>query len=289
MQNSSGALPRHVVRVMRILPLALVAAMPGILAPSTAQAQIAVDRVELFLTPGVANRTTAVITVANEGTRPMQASVYTADWDRDSTGGNRFFPLGTVKESCRRMVQAFPAAMRLEPGTQQAVRVTLEGADTLTESCWGVVFIEAADLQQVQGRMVQAILRPGVKYYVEPQRANRREGEIEELRLVPHVPTAEEMRVAPAMRRGAATKDFEIHFRNAGGVQVRPAGKLEIRSADNALVSSVPIPEFPILPGAVRRVHVPMPALPKGRYVAIALIDFGGAEIAGGQIEFERP
>lgn len=273
----------------RRIALVALAVLSGIATPATGRAQIAVDRVELFLTPGVANRTTAVITVANEGTRPMQASVYTADWDRDSTGGNRFFPLGTVKESCRRMVQAFPAAMRLEPGTQQAVRVTLEGADTLSAACWGVVFIEAADLQQVQGRMVQAILRPGVKYYVEPPRANRRDGEIEELRLVPHVATAEEMRVAPAARVGVATKDFEVHFRNLGGVQIRPAGKLEIRSADNTLVSSVPIPEFPVLPGAVRRMRVPMPALPKGRYVAIALVDFGGAEIAGGQIEFERP
>jgi P pilus assembly chaperone PapD len=267
--------------------LAVGVAMAGL--PQQGVAQISVDRVELFLVPGVPDRATAVIMVANEGTRPMQASVYTADWDRDSTGGNRFFPLGAVKESCGQMVQAFPAAMRLEPGTQQAVRVTVQGADSIAASCWGVVFIEASDVQQVQGRSVQAVLRPGVKYYLEPAAANRRDGEIEAMYLDAHALTAEEMRVTQAAQPDTSRKDVVLHFRNLGGIQVRPTGTIEIRRDDNSLVSSVPIPEFPVLPGAMRTLRIPMPALAAGRHVAIALIDYGGAEIAGGQVEFTRP
>lgn len=258
-------------------------------APQPLTAQISVDRVELFLVPGVPDKATAVITVANEGTRPMQASIYTADWDRDSTGGNRFFPLGTVKESCGQMVQAFPAAMRLEAGTQQAVRVTIQGADSITASCWGVVFIEAADVQQVQGRSVQAVLRPGVKYYLEPPAANRRDGEVEAMYLDRHVLTAEEQRAAQGAAPDTARRDFVLHFRNLGGIQVRPTGTIEIRREDNSVVSSMPIPEFPVLPGAVRELRIPVPGLGSGRHVAIALIDYGGAEIAGGQVEFVHP
>ncbi|MBA3889261.1 MAG: hypothetical protein H0X64_01915 [Gemmatimonadaceae bacterium] len=285
--GAPGRLPT--ARAWRALVPLLVVAVATATLPQYATAQISVDRVELFLTPGAPDRTTAIITVTNEGTRPMQASVYTADWDRDSTGGNRFFPLGTVKESCGQMVQAFPAAMRLEPGTQQAVRVTVQGADSITASCWGVVFIEAADLQQVQGRTVQAVLRPGVKYYLEPPVANRRDGEIEAMYLDQHALTAEEMRVAQAARPDTSRKDFVLNFRNLGGIQVRPTGTVEIRRDDNTLVATIPIPEFPVLPGAVRKIRIPMPGLASGRHVAIALIDFGGPEIAGGQVEFTRP
>lgn len=289
-EDLTGASQRRpTARAWRALVSLVVLAAAVTSVPQQAMAQISVDRVELFLVPGVPDRATAVITVANEGTRPMQASIYTADWDRDSTGGNRFFPLGTVKESCGQMVQAFPAAMRLEPGTQQAVRVTVQGADSLVASCWGVVFIEAADVQQVQGRSVQAVLRPGVKYYLEPPAANRRDGEIEAMYLDQHVPTAEEMRAAQAAGPDTSRRDFVLHFRNLGGIQVRPTGTIEIRREDNTLVSTMPIPEFPVLPGAVRKLRVPMPAVASGRHVAIALIDFGGAEIAGGQVEFTRP
>jgi hypothetical protein len=50
----------------------------------------------------------------------------------------------------------------------------------------------------------------------------------------------------------------------------------------------VPIAEFPSLPGAIRKVSVEVPSsLAAGDYVVLALIDFGGAELVAGQIDFQ--
>jgi hypothetical protein len=51
---------------------------------------------------------------------------------------------------------------------------------------------------------------------------------------------------------------------------------------------TVPIAEFPTLPGATRKVVVEVPrTLAPGDYVVLALVDFGGAELVAGQIDFQ--
>ena len=65
-------------------------------------------------------------------------------------------------------------------------------------------------------------------------------------------------------------------------------GHLEFRRLDNTLAMQVPIDEFPTLPGATRKVMIDVPAgLSPGDYVVLALIDFGGAELVAGQIDYK--
>lgn len=266
----------------------LVAFGAALVAPAPARAQISVDQVEVFLAPGLPNRQTAVVNVANVGDKPIQATLYINDWDRDLTGDTRFFPVGQVTQSCRDRVQIFPTALRLEPRSEQAVRITYSGPDSLRQACWNVVFVEMADLQPVQGRVVQYVLRAGVKIYVEPAGLTR-DGAVEDMRIAPHTLTRDELTKVPAgVAVDSARSDVSLLFRNHGGIQIRPVGRVEIRRQDNSLASTVNVDEFPVLPGAERRLLVPLPTLPAGKYIAIALLDFGGAEIAGGQVEFER-
>ena len=73
-----------------LVALALAAAALGA-APSAARAQqLAVDQIEIYLTAGDPTRSSAVFNVSNEGARPLQASLYMSDWDRDSLGNHRF-------------------------------------------------------------------------------------------------------------------------------------------------------------------------------------------------------
>lgn len=276
---------RSTRRALGLLAASLLAAI----APRTAAAQISVDQVEVFLAPRLAGRQTAVVNVSNVGEKPIQATLYMNDWDRDSTGDTRFFPVGQVKNSCKDRIQVFPTALRLEPRSEQAVRVTYTGPDSLASACWNVVFVEMADLQPVQGRVVQYVLRAGVKIYVEPSGLPR-DGAVEDMKLAPHTFTREELtKVATKSPVDSARKDVSILFVNHGGVQIRPQGRVEIRRPDNSIVSTLNVDEFPVLPGAERRLLLPLPTLAAGKYIALALLDFGGAEIAGGQVEFEQP
>jgi hypothetical protein len=86
----------------------------------------------------------------------------------------------------------------------------------------------------------------------------------------------------------ATKKQIAIRFHNTGGVHLLAKGRLEFRRLDNSLAAEAPIAEFPTLPGATRKVMVDTPVgLAPGDYVVLALIDFGGAELVAGQIDFQ--
>jgi P pilus assembly chaperone PapD len=263
------------------LALALVTALPR-----AARAQMTVDQLELVLAPAGALRHSGVFTVANEGAKPLQASLSVADWDRDDDGTNRFFPSGTLPQSCASRIKVFPLTLRLDPGASQAVQVSMEGSDSLSATCWAIVFVESVQgqSQATRGPQLLYVLRTGIKVYVEPSGLER-EGGIEDLQVRPRTPAP----AGAAARRDTsrAKSEVAIVFRNTGGLPLLTRGAVEIRRQDNSLVAKVDVPEFPTLPGAARRLAVPLPALPPGQYVLLSLLDYGGAELAAGRLDFE--
>jgi hypothetical protein len=83
-------------------------------------------------------------------------------------------------------------------------------------------------------------------------------------------------------------KQIAIRFHNTGGMHLLGKGRLEFRRLDNTLALEAPIGEFATLPGALRKLVVDVPSgLAAGEYVVLALIDFGGAELVAGQIDFQ--
>jgi P pilus assembly chaperone PapD len=288
MSSTSPTLSRA-AKAATTTSLLLALVLAALLAPHRAAAQqLAVDQVELFLTPGDPSRGSAVFNVSNEGNSALQATLYTSDWDRDSVGNTRTFAVGTIPESCRDKVQIFPTQLQLEPHSQQAVRVTLVGGDTLSRACWSIVFVELRNpvRMQVAGRAIQAIVRVGTKIYVEP-RAAQRSGDIVDMRVLPHAATQVELAANTAL--DSSRKDLMLVFKNTGGMQIRPNGRVELRRADNSVAATVKVDEFPILPGATEQVRVPIPTLASGKYIALAILDYGGADIAGGQVEIQMP
>lgn len=241
--------------------------------PHAVAAQLSVDRVEIFLEPRAAGQGVASFAVSNEGDRVIEATVYLQDWERKDDGEHRFAPSDSLPHSCGRFLRVFPLSLRLPPGASQSVRVALDGADTLSAACWSVVFVESAPATPPGGRQITYVTRLGVKIYVLAPGLSR-EGEVEELLVRPKAP---------------GVREFVVAFRNTGGLPLWPHGSVEIRRLDNSVAATVEVPEFPVLPGALRRVVADVPKLAAGRYVALALIDFGGAEIAAGQLELEVP
>src|SRR2546422_7232425 len=163
----------------------------------------------------------------------------------------------------------------------QAVRVALDGADSLKQACWSVVFVETATPPPASGggRQVTYITRLGVKVYVTPPGLTR-DGEITDVQARP---------AAPREPAGSSGRELAVLFHNSGGLPLWPHGRVEFRRLDNSVAASVDIPEFPVLPGAARRVAIRVPGLPAGRYVALALIDYGGSELAGGRTAQPAP
>jgi P pilus assembly chaperone PapD len=254
------------------------------LAARPARAQLTVDQLELVINPATPLTRTAVFTVRNEAETPQQATVSVGDWDRDEGGVNQFYPSGTRPQSCGGRLKVFPLTLRLDPGAAQQVRVTLERADSLSGLCTSIVFLETTRRDPVPQRGAQLVyvLRTGVKVYVQPP-GLARDGGIEELSVQPHVRNPN----APNAAADSSTIEAVVAFRNAGGLPLSTKGTIEVRRPDNSVAAKVEVPMFPTLPGALRRVAVPLPPLGPGQYVILVLLDFGGAEIAAGQLDFE--
>jgi len=238
------------------------------------QAQLAVDRLDMVINPASGKRTTGVILVTNQTAVPQQATLLREEWDRSENGDNRFLPAGSTGASCGAHLTFSPAVIRLEPGTSERVRVSMDGVPPLGKECWDAISIEQVLQQAKRGEnAIHYRFRTAVKVYVTPDGLSR-EGAIEDMRL---------------QDRSATERQIAINFRNTGGIHLLAKGSLEFRRRDNSVAARTPIPEFPTLPGALRKLAVDVPLdLPRGDYIVLALIDFGGAEIAAGQLDLAK-
>jgi P pilus assembly chaperone PapD len=244
----------------------------GAVASHRASAQLLVDPLEVTLITASAGRVAGTFSVSNNTDSPVQATISRQDWDRVENGDNRFLPAGSTGYSCGAMLTASPLSIRIEPHTSRVVRVGIQDAAALTKECWDIFFVEEIPGRTtVKGNSLQYIFRTGVKVYVAPS-GLARDGAVENMAV-----------------EGVATKrQIAISFHNTGGMNLVAKGRLEFRRLDNSLATEVPIADFPTLPGATRKITVDVPSgLATGDYVVLALIDFGGAELVAGQIDYQ--
>jgi len=275
MTRPFSALPPRFVRAMRCLPtLTLIAALP-----SVARAQFGVDKTELFLNPSVSAERTGILTVRNEGSERAQATISIEDWDRAESGTNRFYDAGTLPQSCAQALRVFPRTLSLAAGETQSIRVELDsvaGGTAAGRECWSLVLVESAVPQAgPNGRTLLYRLRTGVKVYAAPAGLTM-DGQVADVAM--HA----------AARDSSNAKDtVEVAFQNTGTKHVVGRGRVEVRRPDNTTVAVVELPPAYALPGATMRVRAALPALAAGRYGVLAVVDYGGTEIAAAQLEHE--
>ena len=254
-----------------------------------ASAQLLVDPLEVTIVTAGAGRVSASFSLANTSDKPVQATITRQDWDRVENGDNRFLPAGTSGSSCGAMLSISPLSIRIDPHSSRIVRLGVQNAAALSKECWDIFFVEEVPQRaSTRGNSLQYIFRTGVKVYVAPK-GLARDGEVEGREVVeavvPATASSTRTTVAPA---AAAKKQISVKFRNTGGMHLNAKGRLEFRRLDNSVAIQVPVAEFPTLPGATRKLLLDVPAgLAPGDYVVLALIDFGGAELVAGQVDFQ--
>ena len=263
---------RRAHRGLYTLSALLVAAAAG----RPLHAQLAVDHLELQLGPGMPESRVGLFTVKNEGTAPVQAAVRLEDWDRDEDGTNHWHPVGTQPGSCGNRLSIFPQSLQLAPGAARTIRVTLDSA--LGESeCWAGAIVETNAPRIVAGRSVLYVLRTAVKIYAAAA-GLRADGSVTALQVT-----------TSSVPADSARPRVEATFANTGERHLVAHGSVEFRRPDNSLAARVPLPDAYVLPGAKAVVTALAPRLPPGRYVALALFDFGGDDIAAAQSVYAAP
>jgi hypothetical protein len=83
-------------------------------------------------------------------------------------------------------------------------------------------------------------------------------------------------------------KSLEVHYRNVGTVATAIVGEVQVRTADDSLVMTVPLVEsMRVDAGRKATLRIPMPALPRGKYTLYAVVDFGGEQLTAAQAALE--
>jgi P pilus assembly chaperone PapD len=260
----------------------------GALIARDASAQLLVDPLEVTILTTGGERVASSFSLTNTSDAAVQATISRSDWDRAESGDNRFLPAGSTGQSCGQMLSVSPLSVRIEPHTSRVVRLAVQTDAALTRECWDIVFIEEVPQRSTtKGNSLQYIFRTGVKVYVAPP-GLARDGAIEDMQIVDAQPKSPARTRTAATATSPAKKQVAIRFHNTGGLHLVAKGHLEIRRLDNSLAREVPVEEFATLPGATRRLLVDLPAdLTGGDYVVLALLDFGGAELVAGQIDYQ--
>lgn len=267
-------------------------AVIGVVVSQSASAQLLVDPLEVTIVATGTNRVPASFSVSNTSNEVVQATITRSDWDRAENGDNRFLAAGSTGTSCGANLSVSPLSIRVEPHTSRVVRVGIQSGAAVAKECWDIFFVEEVPRRaSAKGNSLQYIFRTGVKVYVAPP-GLARDGAVENMAIedvpVPRTTASTTPATTVANLPAATKRQISVVFHNTGGAHLLAKGRLEFRRIDNSLAGQINIPEFPTLPGATRKVMLDVPAgLTPGDYVVLALIDFGGAELVAGQIDYQ--
>jgi hypothetical protein len=162
----------------------------------------------------------------------------------------------------------------LTPGASQTVRVSLRTDSLPSRACWSLIFVQTEPPSaQQRNTAIRYVTRIGVKIYYTPAQTVTL-AEIEGFVQIPKATPQDSAAV-------------ELAVRNVGTRPIGVGGTIEIRRADNFVVARVPVEPIPVLPAALRRIRVNLPAILPGAYVALAVFDYGADEDLAAQTPVE--
>lgn len=232
-------------------------------APQTAQAQLTIDRDVVMLNPANAAERVADFVVRNTSAARVIGSVQLEDWDVDAQGLSHWRKNGAVAGSCGNRVTVSPSALELAAGEQRVVRIAVKTDARFDAECWSAAVVKMASTVRSDSLSNE---RKTVPLYVTPSGLSV-DGELSDMYV-----------------KGDS---LEIVFKNTGKLRTRIIGEVQVQMSDDSVVTALPIEEATVLAGATRRLRVAMPKLPRGKYVLLAIVDFGGDQLTTVQAALE--
>jgi hypothetical protein len=249
---------------LSLLPHLAALALAGTFA-QTASAQITVDRETVLLNPANASERVAHLTVRNTGSGIAELSVQLEDWDVDAEGASHWRKSGVVAGACGHRIAVSPASLQLAPGAQEVVKVSLKSDAKFDAECWSAAVVRSTTGKRPpSGNATMA--DKTVPLFVTPS-GLAIDGELSDMYV--------------------KNDSLEVIFRNTGKQRTNIIGEVLVQTPDETVVMRVPLDSATVLVGATRKFRVAMPKLPKGKYVLVAVVDFGGDQLTAVQAALE--
>ena len=229
-------------------------------------------RVEIEAQPGdVIQRAVAVDNPGDRGVLEVTAGFN--DFLLGPKGNALYLPPGAHERSLLSWMSVGPLKFDLAPKEAREVAYTIRvPADAKPGSYWGIVFFDSGPKGQnpAQGGVgVRFRVRVGHVIYVHVGKLERA-GEILGFGY------------QPAMGKQGA--QLRVNFQNTGNAAIRLNGRVEVRDDEGQLVSVGRVEDVVSLPGLTHEVGAALPGnLPPGRYVVLAVLDYGQKDLIAGE------
>jgi P pilus assembly chaperone PapD len=212
---------------------------------------------------------TNVIEVRNEGTKANRIKVYAEDWDMDRKGDLTYVRAGKSVYSCANWIQINPTDFRVEPGQTRQIRYTLTvPPGTKGGGYRAAIIFEGIPVAEggPAPRRMAIHGRIGVVLYETVGKP--------EIRAL-----FDDFQINPA-NQGIS---FKMTLTNKGNVHYRlKKSWITLKNSQGIEVAKVEVPDIPVLPGATRDLEFTKELhLPKGTYVAEAVLDVGRLDFLG--------
>ena len=261
----------------RIISIAIALLVSTLLTGAGAPAQtagvlgISVSPAKLDLAAPVGANYNVPVTVSNQSGSATHIQASMVDFTVDQSGGYKVSAAGTRVNSLMRWAAINPREFDLPGGTSQQVQLSLHlpGDKTLSGEYSGIVFFQTRPVRRAGAVAFSA--RIATKIYVTIAGTEKLDGAISKMNVVSE----------------GRDEVYHVIFKNTGNMHVYLNGQLEVQK-DGATVDRISLPGNELVErGGERLIQVSGKALPPGKYQVIAMVDYGGKSMTGGEVAFE--
>lgn len=260
-------------RVFRTL--GLVAACCGVFGISAGTPQglgldVTPAKLELSIPPGTHDYNIP-ITIRNSSGGTVHVVSSMSDFGVTPNGNYAFERAGTRPYSLLRWATINPREFDLSPDTTEQVRLTLSvpKSSSLSGEYAGVIFFQTRPVRR--SRTVAVSVRIATKIYATIPGTVKLDGAISKMTSTP----------------GPGGRMYRVLFVNRGNVHVYCSGQLLVQKGGQVVERLAMPRDMLVERGGDRLIEVSGKRLPPGKYLAVAMIDYGGKTMTGGEISFD--
>jgi len=242
-----------------------------IINPTFAQ-RISIAPSRLFFSGEAGQTVSMSITFTNTSSQDIFFVSSVKDWDRDSTGNKRYYPMGTLKDSNAQWLTLSEGTLHLPPMETKKVAVHLtipplaKEEQKLTHSM--LFFTQMKEQKQRQFKRgslgINVVMEVGIQIYHVPSGLKR--GDLTFLAFEDR---------GYALNKADSVRHMALKVRNTGAINKDAVVRLELTNM--ATGKEVPLDPVPIamLPEAEQWVALSLPGKLHGRFLVVAILDAG--------------
>jgi len=251
------------------------------LAVQSAEATFVATPMEFHLQVAPGADSTQTIYVRNRGEESIALKVYTGDFWIEPDGKESFLEAGKLERSCAKKMEVFPEELELAPNQSLPIRFKITMPADASGSYWGMVFVEQTTKPSIKtakkGQQQFSIIsfqRIGIRVFEDTPNSKPGGGLINQVEVAWDI-------------KSEAYK-VSLKFENQGEVLLKCKGTVEVKDDQGQSLKSTELEQFNCYPKSSRIAEGYITAgLAKGKYTALAVIDYGAESLVAGESVFE--